>query len=167
MFLSGSAETVMSLLLRFRTRTNSALPLQRDVSAPVKKNCLGDMSPHVSILQRRHVALTNELFFGTAMLNRASEPESQETQNRKLNWIYDICMQNCIVVCMDHDNSGTTDVVRCHFDAFSTQRPLIAIERPSNGSLLCMAKICRGVWSLLNIPKLILKTTLSPIVIGN
>lgn len=67
----------------------------------------------------------------------------------------------------DHDNSGTTDVVRCHFDAFSTQRPLIAIERRSNGSLLCMAKICGGVWSQLNIPKLVLKTTLSPIIIGN
>ena len=37
MFLSGSAETVMPLLLRFRTRTNSALPLQRDVFALVKK----------------------------------------------------------------------------------------------------------------------------------
>ena len=163
MFLSGSAETVMPLLLRFRTRTNSALPLQRDdVFAPVKKNCLGDMSP----------------FWRGGMLHLQTnysleQPcwiERQNQNHRRLritSWIGYICMQNCIVVYMDHDNSGTTDVVRCHFDAFSTQRPLIALERPPNGSLLCMAKICGGVWSLLNIPKLILKTTVSPIIIGN
>ena len=91
MFLSGSAATVMPLLLRFRTRTNSALPLQRDdVFAPVKKNCLGDMSPFC-----RGGMLHLQTNYS---LEQPSEPESQETQNHKLNWIYDICMQTCIVV---------------------------------------------------------------------
>ena len=100
------------MVFRFRTRANSALPSQRVAFAlgtSSKTQCLGDMS--IFAEDARHVALSF-LFCGTTMLNRSSEPESQETKNQKLKYGYMIYIYIYIfpgntvsVIYIDHDHS--------------------------------------------------------------